>query len=91
LALLWRVALIVGGSIVVGRLPQADFVPGSGAPGFNSLLYTVDVLLPFIDLGYSRWVAVGTAQIVTVVLVVLGWVLATAVIAAFAGVLRRGD
>ena len=47
--------------------------------------------LPFIDVGYANWVVAGTAQIVTVVLVVLGWVLATAVITAFAGVLRRGD
>lgn len=84
-------ALIVGGAFVVDGLPRSDFMEGSGAPAFNALLYTVDVLLPFIDLGYSRWAAGGGAQIVTVVLVVLGWVLATAVIAAFAGVLRRGD
>jgi hypothetical protein len=91
LALLWLLALVVGGSLVVDALPDSDFVESSGAPGFNSLLYTVDVLLPFIDLGYGKWVAVGAAQMVTVVLVVLGWVLATAVIAAFAGVLHRGD
>jgi hypothetical protein len=91
LALLWLLGLIVVGAFLVDALRQADFVRGSGAPTFNSLLYTVDVLLPFIDLGYSKWVTVGAAQTVTVVLVVLGWVLATAVIAAFAGVLRRGD
>ena len=71
-------------------LPDEDLVKGSGAPAFNSLLYTVDVLLPFIDLGYGKWVAAGAAQTVTVVQVVLGWVLATPGIAAFAGVLRRG-
>ena len=91
LALLWLAALIVGGALVVDWLPQRDFAGASGAPTFNALLYTLDVLLPFIDLGYSKWVAVSAAQVVTVVLVVLGWVLATAVIAAFAGVLRRGD
>jgi len=91
LALLWLAALIVGGALVVDWLPQRDFARASGAPTFNALLYTLDVLLPFIDLGYSKWVAVSAAQVVTVVLVVLGWVLATAVIAAFAGVLRRGD
>jgi hypothetical protein len=91
LALLWLIALVVGGSLVVDALPDQNFEEGSGAPPFNSLLYTVDVLLPFIDLGYGKWVAVGAAQIVTFLLVVLGWVLATAVIAAFAGVLRRGD
>jgi hypothetical protein len=91
LALLWLAALIVGGALVVDWLPQRDFARASGAPTFNALLYTLDVLLPFIDLGYSKWVAISAAQVVTVVLVVLGWVLATAVIAAFAGVLRRGD
>ena len=91
LALLWLLALVTVGALVVDVLPDSDFEAGSGAPPFNSLLYTVDVLLPFIDLGYSKWVAVGAAQTVTVALVVFGWVLATAVIAAFAGVLRRGD
>jgi hypothetical protein len=91
LALLWLMALIVGGAFVVDALPYDEFKSGSGGPAFNSLLYTVDVLLPFVDLGYSKWTAVGVAQIVTVALIVLGWVLATAVIAALAGVLRRGD
>jgi hypothetical protein len=91
LALLWLVLLIGVGSVLVNLLPDKNFVKGADVPPFNSLLYTIDVLLPFIDLGYGRWVAVGAAQVVTVVLVVLGWVLATAVIAAFAGVLRRGD
>jgi hypothetical protein len=55
-----------------------------------SLVYTVDVLLPLTDLGYTKRVATGAAQILTVVLVVLGLVLATAVMAAFAGVPPRG-
>jgi hypothetical protein len=49
---------------------------GRWRAAFNSLLYTVDVPLPFIDFGHSKWVAVGVAQTVTVVLVLLGWVLA---------------
>ena len=44
--------------------------------GLRSTRYTVDVPLPFIDFGHSKWVAVGVAQTVTVVLVLLGWVLA---------------
>lgn len=51
----------------------------------------MDVLLPFVGLGYGMWVAYGTIVAVTAVLVVLGRVLATAVVAAFASVLRRGD
>jgi hypothetical protein len=92
LALIWLVVLVVLGSLAVKfLLPDADFVEGEGAPTPNAFLYTVDVLLPFIDLGYAKWMASGAAQTVTFLLVVAGWVLATAVIAAFAGVLRRGD
>jgi hypothetical protein len=92
LALIWLVVLVVLGSLAVKfLLPDADFVEGEGAPTRNAFLYTVDVLLPFIDLGYAKWIATGAAQKVTFLLVVAGWVLATAVIAAFAGVLRRGD
>jgi hypothetical protein len=91
LALIWLVVLVVLGSLAVQFLPDADFVKGAGAPPRSAFLYTVDVLLPFIDLGYAKWIARGAAQTVTFLLVVAGWVLATAVIAAFAGVLRRGD
>ena len=91
LALIWLVVLVVLGSLAIKFLPDADFMKGAGAPPRNAFLYTVDVLLPFIDLGYAKWIARGAAQTVTFLLVVAGWVLATAVIAAFAGVLRRGD
>ncbi|HLZ36438.1 MAG TPA: hypothetical protein VKP64_01485 [Mycobacteriales bacterium] len=47
------------------------------------------MLLPFVDLGYSRWVAHGRVLTVTAILVGLGWVLATAVVAAFTEVVRR--
>lgn len=70
--------------------PHAELTPGPSAPPRNALLYTVDMLLPFVDLGYSRWVAHGPVLMVTTVLIGLGWVLATAVVAAFADVLRCG-
>jgi hypothetical protein len=68
LALLWLLALVVVGALVMNALPDKYFEEGNTTPPFNSLLYTIDVLLPFIDLGYSNWVAVGAAQVVTVYL-----------------------
>ncbi len=95
LAIAWLVALIGAASTVLWKLPgrPADyFVKTSGAPEpFNPLLYAVDTVLPFIDFGYARWVPTGNAQVIAVSLVALGWVLATAVVAALAGLLRRGD
>jgi hypothetical protein len=78
-----------------------EFLPGgadksftsmTGAPKpFVALLYVLDTVLPFVDFGYSRWVPNGAAQVITVTFIVLGWTLATAVVSAFAGILRRGD
>ncbi len=95
LALVWLVALIGAAALVIRLLPGGpndSFTATVGAPRpFNTVLYVVDAVLPFVDLGYDRWIPGGAAQIITVSIVVLGWTLATAVVAAFAGILRRGD
>lgn len=88
---MWLLALILIDTLVITWRPEKELTAGSDAPPRNALLYTVDVLLPFIDLGYGKWIAHGAVLTVTALLVVLGWVLATAVLAAFTGVLRRGD
>lgn len=94
LAVVWLGAFLGGGSIIVGILKEQsnqNFVPIAGAPDFNAMLYTADTLLPFIDFGYSKWVPHAGGQVISVLLVVAGWVLATMLIAAFTGVLRRGE
>jgi hypothetical protein len=91
ITLLWMVALVSVATLVIMARPDAELTAGLGAPPRNALLYTVDLLLPFVDLGYSRWVPHGRTPTTTTVLVGLGWVLATAVVAAFTDVLRRGD
>jgi protein-S-isoprenylcysteine O-methyltransferase Ste14 len=69
-----------------------SFTPLTGAPTpFHAPLFVLSTVLPFVDFGYSRWVPNGAAQWITVISVVLGWALATAVVAAFAGILHRGD
>ncbi len=90
LAFAWLVITVAVGSTSI-QLLRDKMVAGSGAPPFNSLIYVVDNMLPFVDFGYSKWVASGLAQIVTVATVLCGYVLVAAILAALAGVLRRGD
>ncbi len=71
--------------------PDGELTAGRDAPIRNNLLYTVNMLVPVIDLGYRKWIAHGTVLKVTAVLVILGWVLAAAVAAAFTDIIRRGD
>jgi hypothetical protein len=95
LALVWLLALIGTASLMIQFLPGGaakSFTPMTGAPEpFVALLYVLDTVLPFVDFGYSRWVPNGVAQVITVTFIVFGWALATAVVSAFAGILRRGD
>ena len=67
------------------------FAPAAGAPAFNAFLYTLDQMLPIIDLGYAKWVPGGVAQVVSTVTTIFGWVFVTALLAALTGLLRRGD
>ncbi|GAA2869971.1 hypothetical protein GCM10020220_069180 [Nonomuraea rubra] len=63
--------------------------PGE-APGFNSFVYSLDLLLPIIDFGQEKafnpgggtqWLAYG--------LIAAGWVLATTIAAGLTRTLRR--
>jgi hypothetical protein len=89
-ALYWLVALTIAGGIAIQHVHR-DFSPTTGAPPFNAFFYTVDMLLPVVDLGYNKWRASGAGQIITVALIVVGWALVTAILAGLASVLRRGD
>ena len=95
LALIWLLALIGTASSMIEILPGGaakSFTPMTGAPApFHALLYVLHSVFPFVDFGYSLWVPNGAAQWITVISVVLGWALATAVVSAFAGILHRGD
>ncbi|WEV28339.1 oxidoreductase [Streptomyces sp. 71268] len=84
IALLWAV-----GAVFFARHQPEPIKEGEG-PEWNAALYTLDVLLPVIDLGQANfWTPNGTAQWVTAVLVLLGWVLATTVAAGASRLLRR--
>ncbi|MEY8041667.1 MULTISPECIES: oxidoreductase [Saccharopolyspora] len=59
-------------------------------PVWNPFLYTVDQLVPIINLGHDvMWQAHGSSQWITVVLIAAGWILATTVAAGITRSLRR--
>jgi hypothetical protein len=62
----------------------------SDAASRNAVLQSLDLLLPIVDLGYDgAWQAVGASQYVAAALVLMGWVLTTAVVAGLSRTLSR--
>jgi hypothetical protein len=62
----------------------------SGHLSWNPWLYSFDLLVPVINLGYkTAWDASGVAEAVSLTLIAAGWVLTTTIIAAAARHLRR--
>ncbi len=60
------------------------------APEWNAVLYTVDVVFPFIDLGeQASWHAGGPAAWWMLGLTIAGWLLVTAVVAGLTNALKR--
>jgi len=59
-------------------------------PTWDPWLYSLDLLIPLVDLGHEKaWDPLGVSKMVTMVLVMSGWVLTTTVIAAASRTLRR--
>lgn len=63
----------------------------SAAPHFKPVIYTLDLLLPLVDLGMKHaFNPSGFGQWLSYVLVASGWIFVTTVAAAAARVLQRG-
>jgi hypothetical protein len=90
-ALFWLVALCVVGWIVFSVAHPGDMTPtADGGPQFYAVAYSLDTLLPIVDLGQQgHWTPDGAALIVSWALIALGWVLTTAVVAALTGLIKR--
>ncbi|MEU8176360.1 hypothetical protein AB0C14_26100 [Microbispora hainanensis] len=59
-------------------------------PAWDPWLYSLDLLIPLVDLGYEKaWDPAGFSKLVMVILVMSGWVLTTTVVAAAGRTLRR--
>jgi hypothetical protein len=66
-------------------------VKADGAPTWDPFLYSVDLLVPLLDLGHDKaWEPVGADKAVALSVMVAGWVLATTVIAGTGRSLGRG-
>jgi hypothetical protein len=88
---IWLAALTVAGSWAFKLAYPDDFVPvGDAPPRFHPVAYTLDTVLPIIDLGQKRaWAAQGVAMYASWVFIAAGWVLTSAVVAGITGVLKR--
>ncbi|MFD6417963.1 oxidoreductase [Streptomyces sp. NPDC060194] len=93
-AALWMALLWAAGAAALA----ARFGPGGPPPlkpgenpGWNPPLYALDLLVPVIDLGQQGHWRLSTAwQWAAAFLIVLGWLLATAVAAGASRLLRKG-
>jgi adhesin HecA-like repeat protein len=86
---LWLVGLFLAGTAVFGAHHPAPLHSGE-APGFNPVLYTLDLLLPIIDFGQqSAFDPRGGQQWLAALLITAGWVLATTIAAGATRVLSR--
>jgi hypothetical protein len=89
-ALSWLALLLIAGSIVFSVAPPPALQAGT-APHFNGVIYTLDLMLPVVNLGQKYAFNPGGAeQWLSYVLIAAGWTLATTVATGVARVLRRG-
>lgn len=89
-AALWMAFLWAAGTFAFDRAPHLPLRPDEHAP-WNPALYSLDVLLPVIDLGQkSFWRMAGGWEWLSTAMILLGWLLATAVAAGTTRLLRRG-
>ncbi|MFG2342434.1 hypothetical protein [Streptomyces yangpuensis] len=69
--------------------PLARVKPGEG-PTWDPFLYSLDVVVPFISLGHDTvWDPTGWDKVISVLLMVAGWVLVTTIIAGIGRTLKR--
>ncbi|MEV5609349.1 oxidoreductase [Streptomyces sp. NPDC052225] len=88
-AAVWMAVLWAVSAVAFSHADHPRVKPGEG-PHWDAALFTLDLLLPVIDLGQSAsWQLRGGWQWLAAVLVLLGWILATTVAAGATRLLRR--
>jgi hypothetical protein len=89
-ALAWLGLLLATGSVVFSVVPPPALQAGA-SPHFNGIIYTLDLLLPVVNLGQKyAFNPSGPEQWLSYFLIAAGWTLATTVAAGAARVLQRG-
>jgi hypothetical protein len=91
LAGIWLAGLAVLGWWVFTRAYPHHMSPATPKPpAFHALVYTLDVLLPIVDLGQEKaWTPHGWALYWSWSLIAVGWVLTTAAVAGLTGIFKR--
>ncbi|GGM57745.1 oxidoreductase [Longimycelium tulufanense] len=89
-ALAWLVVCAVLGTVWFALHEPLVPVNEEDHPVWDPFLYTVDQLIPIVDLGNkSRWRADGLSKWITAAMISLGWILATTVAAGLTRLLKR--
>ena len=92
-AVLWLAGLLILGTLLFGSVYRGDLTPANQPnvqPPFQPFLYTLDLLLPVVSLHVrDAWIAHGGAQVWSVIYIIVGWILATAVVLSLTGLLKR--
>jgi hypothetical protein len=87
--LMWLALLLIVGTVTYGIYPP-DPLGSGAAPHFNSMVYTLDLLLPIVDLGQEHaFNPAAAAQWFSYFLIAAGWILATTIAAGVARTLSR--
>jgi len=93
LAAFWLAGFLIFGTWLFGSVYRGDLTPASKTnvpPPFQPFLYTLDLLLPVVSLHIrDTWIAHGAAQWWSVAFIIVGWILATAVVLSLTGLLKR--
>ncbi|AGS68978.1 hypothetical protein [Streptomyces collinus] len=89
-AAVWMAVLWAAGTLLFAHADHPPVNPG-GHPSWSPALFTLDLLLPVVDLGQAgQWELHGGWQWLAAAMVMVGWVLATTVAAGATRLLRRG-
>jgi hypothetical protein len=85
----WLAAFLVFGTLVFG-LHHPPPLRGANAPAFNPFIYTVDLVVPLVNLGMrAAYDPQGSQRWLAYFLIAMGWIFATTIAAGVARVLRR--
>ena len=93
LAALWLIGLLILGTWLFGSVYRGELTPTNKPdvqPPFQPFFYTLDLLLPVVSLHVrDAWIAQDAAQVWSVIFIIVGWILATAVVLSLTGLLKR--
>jgi hypothetical protein len=85
----WLVTFLVLGTLVFGLHHPPPF-PGAAHPAFNPFIYTVDLLVPLVDLGMrNSYNPQGPERWLAYFLIAVGWIFVTTIAAGILRVLHR--